>query len=235
MIKILGSIPKTVIVAVSGGADSMICLDFIRGAKLPLDIRESRGRRVLVLHFDHGTEHGAEARVFVEAFCKANNIPCVVGSLTRERERGESKEAFWREERYRFFDNWHKDGFGKVVVPFDKAQFIGRKIVTCHHLDDQVETWIFSSLHGNPKLIPHSRDNYIRPFILSSKKDLLTWRNHLCSPTDWVEDPSNSSTNYMRNFIRHELMKNALVVNPGLPKTIGKKIKAEYEAGLEVF
>ena len=237
MIKLLGKIPKNVVIAVSGGADSMICLDFIRGAGLPSHIRRSKGRNVLVLHFDHGTPHGSEARTFVETFCANNNIPCVVGSLTREIEKGESKEAFWREQRYSFFENWHRSDLGKIVVPFDKEDFLGRKIITCHHLDDQVESWIFSSLHGNPKLIPYKRGNYIRPFILSTKKDLLDFRNRLPTSVqpNWIQDPSNKDVSYMRNFIRHELMPKALSVNPGLNKVVKKKVIAEYEAGVDFF
>jgi len=237
MIKLLGKVPKNVIIAVSGGADSMICLDFIRGASLPDEVRASKGRNILVLHFDHGTEHGAEARRFVQDFCRLNEIPCVVGRLTREIEKGESKEAFWREQRYFFFENWHRPGVGMAVFPFDFSKFIGSKIVTCHHLDDQIETWIFSSLHGSPKLIPHKRDNYIRPFLLNTKKDLLSFRNRLPTSiqTSWVQDPSNEDICYMRNFIRHELVPKALVVNPGLSKVVKKKVLAEYEAGIDFF
>jgi len=39
----------------------------------------------------------------------------------------------------------------------------------------------------------------------------------------------------MRNFIRHELVPKALVVNPGLSKVVKKKVLAEYEAGIDFF
>lgn len=239
MIKLLGRIPKSVIMAVSGGADSMICLDFIRGANLPDEVRSEKGRKVLVLHFDHGTKHGAEARRFVEDFCIKRDIPCIVGGLTREIEKGESKEAFWREQRYSFFDSWYKESAfhngSEVIVPFNFNDFIGSKIITCHHLDDQVESWIFSSLHGNPKLIPYKRENYIRPFLLNTKKDLMRFRDHLPPgvQSSWIQDPSNKDVSYMRNFIRHELMPKALVVNPGLRKVVKRKVVEEYDAGLE--
>ena len=65
MIRILGSIPKTVIVAVSGGADSIV-VSILSEAKLPSDLRESKGRHVLVLHFDH--RHRAWCRL--KNFCE---------------------------------------------------------------------------------------------------------------------------------------------------------------------
>ena len=244
MIKLLGRIQKSVIIAVSGGADSMICLDFIRGASLPDEVRDKKGRRVLVLHFDHGTDHGAEARSFVESFCLRKGIPCLVGEVSREIEKGESKEAFWREQRYSFFDNWHNKAVWhahkvRVVVPFNFSDFIGKKIITCHHLDDQVENWIFSSLHGSPRRIPYKRGDYIRPFLLSTKSDLLNFRNRLPPSRrmdcNWIHAPSNKNVSYMRNFIRHELMPNALTVNPGLSKVVKKKIIAEYEESLDIL
>ena len=68
---------------------------------------------------------------------------------------GVSKEAWWRDQRYKFFN-----------------EATTRPIITAHHLDDVVENWIFTSMNGNPFLIPHQRDQFIRPFLTTEKNDL---------------------------------------------------------------
>ena len=201
MINVLGSVPNNICVAVSGGADSMAALHFLRnGGK----------RNVLALHFNHGTDHSSDAENLVVNYCNENNIPLVIGDLDKELPKGVSKENFWRENRYSFFNRESGD----------------RPVITCHHLDDVVETWVFTSLHGNPMLIPHKRDNYIRPFLTTGKQDLLNWCHRKHVP--YVTDPSNQDTSYIRNYIRHILLPNALYVNPGLSKVVKKKIEKEY-------
>ena len=44
---------------------------------------------------------------------------------------------------------------------------------------------------------------------------------------DFVEDDTNNDTCYTRNYIRHEMMPNVLRVNPGIHKTIAKKVKED--------
>jgi tRNA(Ile)-lysidine synthase len=201
MITLLEKIPENIAVAVSGGADSMAALDFLHnGGK----------RSVTILHFNHGSEHADEAESFVREYAEEKGLPLFAGKLTRELRPRESKECYWREQRYAFF-NLFSSTVGK-----------GIPIVTCHHLDDLVETWIFTSLHGTPRLIPRRRDNYVRPFLSTRKAELLSWCKRKGVP--YVEDPSNSNTSYMRNYIRHVLLPSALRVNPGIHKVLRKKI-----------
>jgi tRNA(Ile)-lysidine synthase len=100
-------------------------------------------------------------------------------------------------------------------------------------LDDVVETWIFTSLHGNPMLIPYKRDNFIRPFLTTRRGDFTNW----CHDKDvqFVTDPSNLDEAYMRNFIRHTLLPNALIVNPGLHKVVKKKVLEQYNKTVDII
>jgi tRNA(Ile)-lysidine synthase len=158
------------------------------------------------LHFDHGTQHGAEAKHFVVAYCEKNKIPVVVGTIDRERRSDESPEEYWRNARYDFF-----------------GKYTDKKIIISHNLDDQVENWIFTSLNGNPMLMPYSREpNIIRPFITTTKAELLAWCDKNKVP--YLTDPSNSNPKYMRSLIRKEIVPLALQVNPGIFKVIKKKI-----------
>ncbi|MAG26853.1 tRNA lysidine(34) synthetase TilS [Candidatus Pacearchaeota archaeon] len=230
MIKLLGNIPNRIAVAVSGGPDSMAALSFF----------QNNGRReVMALYFNHGTEHAAEAEAFVVEYCKTNSVPLVVGNLSREKRKEESREEFWRNERYSFFNDylWPKDREVKTYqVGYDfltNFYYSNTPIVTCHHLDDAVETWIFTSLHGNSMLIPYKRDNFIRPLLTTRKDDLIVWCHNKNIP--FVIDPSNLNTEYMRNFIRHTLLPNALRVNPGLHKVVKKKLEEAYRKTVDAI
>ena len=191
MIKRTVPLPKQITVACSGGVDSMAVVDFL-----------SRKHEVTIAHFNHRTQHGEKASEFVSRYCGDNNIPMLYGSPRSQKNSKESQEEYWRRERYDFLS-----GLGPVI--------------TCHHLDDCVETYIWSSLHGTPKVIPLTRNNVIRPFLTTRKQDFIYWcESHNIS---WIEDESNKDSKYMRNYVRNELMPHALRVNPGL-HTLVKKI-----------
>jgi len=191
MIKRTVPLPKSITIACSGGVDSMAVVDFL-----------SRKHDVTIAYFNHRTQHGEKASAFVSKYCSDNNIPMLYGSPRSQKNNKESQEEYWRRERYEFLD-----GLGPVI--------------TCHHLDDCVETYIWSSLHGTPKVIPLTRNNVIRPFLTTRKQDFIYWcESHNIS---WIEDESNKDSKYMRNYVRNELMPHALRVNPGL-HTLVKKI-----------
>lgn len=196
MLKIIGNIPKTCCVAVSGGLDSMAVLDFL-----------SNSRNVTAIHYNHGTPFADSAEALVREYCFDKGIPLIVDSLREKMPKGVSKEAWWREKRYLFFDSASRNKTLKVIM--------------AHHLDDAVENWIFTSLNGNPFLIPHSRENYMRPFISTRKTALKQWCVRKKVP--YIDDPSNKDIRFRRNYIRHKIMPLALDINPGLHKVIKKK------------
>lgn len=197
MITIQGKIPRQVVVATSGGVDSMAVVNFL-----------SRNHRVLMHFIDHGTETSKKALEFITDYAdKHRDLGFISSEITAKKPVGESWEEFWRNERYGHLLNWHYP------------------VITCHHLDDCIETWIWSSLNGEGKIIPYQRGNVIRPFRLTEKSTFVRWAEKNNVP--WVEDESNKDTSFTRNYIRHELMPHALMVNPGLAKTIRKKVKAD--------
>jgi len=191
-------LPLNITVACSGGVDSMAALDFLRNGR----------KNIRVAHFYHGTDHGKDAREIVTEYCDRYNIPIVHGEISRDRDREESPEEYWRNERMKFFRS------------------LEHPVVTCHHLDDAVEWWIFTSLHGQPRLIPTINDPVIRPFITTEKSSFLRWADK--RDVQHVDDPSNKNVRFARNRIRHNIVNEALEINPGLRKVIRKKIEKEY-------
>ena len=208
MIHLQGKLPRKVYVACSGGIDSMAVVDFL-----------NRKHDVFVLYFNHGTDHGHKAMRFVEKYCKENDIPWLTNIPLNNREKTpkESQEEYWRDIRYDWLERCTE-----------------RQVVTGHHLDDCVETWVMSSMHGTGKIIPHSRNNRIvRPFRLTRKRDLQLWAS--LNNVPHIEDDSNNNLCYTRNYVRHELMPRILKVNPGIHKVIAKKVREDEYPTLSTF
>lgn len=188
---IITPIPQNIYLACSGGIDSMFGYHFL-----------TQGRKnVKCLFFHHGTKTSDEAEIFL----KENIKNLEIGRLSREKEKGESPEKFFRDERYKFFGN-----------------FIDNPIITCHHLNDCVENWIATSLRGEPRLIPYKNGNIIRPFLMVSKKEIVNY----CSRKNvmWIEDKTNFDVTIPRNRIRHNVIKELVQVNPGFFRMVKEKI-----------
>lgn len=197
MIKLLKKLPKKLTVAVSGGVDSMALLSFLKNK-----------HDVTAAFFHHGTENSRKAWDFLYKYCEEHSIEFRLGLIsTANKPKELSLEEHWRNQRYTFLDTFET-------------------VVTAHNLDDCVETWIWSSLHGTPKLIPYSRGNVFRPILTTRKVELIDWCQRKNVP--WIEDMSNKDTKFTRNFIRHEMMDSVLRVNPGIFKMIEKKILKKY-------
>jgi tRNA(Ile)-lysidine synthase len=199
MIRILGKIPNTVTIACSGGIDSMAIANFLKEGK----------RKINLAFFNHDTIHSRDAQTFVEDYADVNNLNLHIGFIKGSKGK-RSMEEFWRDERYDFFNRI-------------KSEFL----ITCHHLDDVVETWVMSSMHGTSKLIPYQRSNNVfRPFLMTSKKTLLEYANK--RNLKWVEDPTNSGSKYTRNYVRNIMMPHILRINPGIKTMIRKKMVETY-------
>jgi tRNA(Ile)-lysidine synthase len=197
MLKLLFPLPKQITIAFSGGVDSCAVVDFLR-----------RKHEVACAFFHHGTENSNNAVDFVAEFCDKYDLPLIVGTLTKDKDERKSTEEFWRDERYDFLSQ-----LGPVI--------------TGHHLDDCVETYIWSSLHGTAKVIPSTRNNVLRPFLTTRKQDFVDWcENH---DVPYLNDKSNNDNKYTRNYIRNVMMPHALHVNPGLHKLVKKIVEKQQQ------
>lgn len=196
VIKIQGKIPRDIGVAVSGGIDSMSILHFLM-----------KNHNVTVYYFNHGTKNADVFERFLRAWCQKINVDIKVGDITRNKNKNESIEEFWRNERYSWLEKQNQT------------------IVLGHHLDDCVESYIFNMCNGKDYTIPYRHNNCIRPFRLTRKTQFHNYA--VSNQIVWIEDPSNTDINFKRNYIRYKLMPSVLKVNPGIHKVIFKRIKAE--------
>lgn len=156
------------------------------------------------IFFHHGSPACDEASRFV--LRTLDMVQPTPEPQDRSIPKGKSREEHWRDERYKFFKSLHSP------------------VIVAHHLDDAVETWIWGCLHGQPQLIPYRHANVIRPFLATPKAELLRWAETYRVP--WIDDHTNADTSYQRNYIRRIMMPHVLRINPGISKTIRKKLLA---------
>lgn len=168
------------------------------------------GRDVTCLYYHHGTPHADMALSFLEGSVGSS---LVVGHIDRAVPKGASKEAFWRQERYKFLD-----------------KFNDKRVITCHHLDDQIETFLQGITHGNcDRSIRPQIGNYIRPFIRVPKNSIINYANR--HDVRFVVDPSNMDNQHTRNRIRNIVIPELIKANPGLYKSMDNMFQAKYDQG----
>lgn len=193
MFRFLVKVPNKVGIAFSGGVDSLAIAHFLKKGK----------KDITLYHFNHGCEYSKDIETKCHYLAVKLKLPMIVGSFNGERLKGQSLEDAWRRARYRFLRSWNE------------------QIITCHHLDDAVETWVWSSLHGEGKLIPVESGNIIRPFLTTEKTHLENYCK--INELEVVEDEMNKDLHLMRNYMRANMMHHLYHINPGLRTVIRKK------------
>src|SRR6266700_2874758 len=200
-----------IIVAVSGGADSLCLLHALR--QLCGNAPQARypGVRLHVAHLNHRLrgEASYQDAAYIARLADAWGLPATIGevdvpALAREERR--SLEEAARTARYRFLR--------------EVAQ--GRPIAVAHHADDQVETLLLhwlrgSGLSGMSGMLPRHQD-IIRPLLAVTHAQTVAYcQQHDLTP---LEDASNSDPHFLRNRIRHELLPLLESMNPGIRSTL---------------
>jgi len=188
----------TVLVAVSGGADSVALL---RGQ---VELKEKSGEgRLVAAHFNHrlrGAESDADEE-FVRSLCNELQIGLETGSgAVAEAAMGDGLEAAARAARYAFLT--------------ETAQRVGaRHVVTAHTADDQVETILHRILRGTGISglagIPRARElspgiSLFRPLLAVTRAEVLAYLAE--RDQTYREDSSNALLQFTRNRLRHELL-----------------------------
>lgn len=199
MIHIIHKLPRQLTVACSGGVDSMAVLNFLM-----------RNHEVTAAFFHHGTRTSDQAESFVKSYCTQHQVQFISQHIDQATTpKDVSKEEHWRTERYKFLHS------------------IGGTVITAHHLDDCVETYLFNCMHGKSHTIPYANKNVIRPFLLTAKSEFTSWCVRHQVP--WQDDASNLDTHHMRNYIRHELMPHVKKINPGIATVVKNIVKTQLK------
>jgi tRNA(Ile)-lysidine synthase len=198
---------KKLLVAVSGGVDSMVLLDLLLKCKTLLE----------VAYVDHNTRAGQSTKDgnFVKDFCKKNNIPFHQKKFKHTDGNFQSEARIFRKN---FFNQLLEDQNLDLIV-------------TGHHMDDVIEGFLLASFRGthqNRIITPkHLEYNYFRPLYVFDKEEILQYAEQNSVP--FVQDASNYENNYTRNYYRNNILPQIYGLIPqgksGIKKTIQKLTK----------
>lgn len=207
---------QTIIVGLSGGADSVSLLRTLHALKTEYDIT------LVAAHINHGLR-GEEAKRdedFSKSLCEELGVPfhvlhADVPSLSKEN--GESFESCGRRVRYEFFQS--------LANEYGKDNTV---IATAHNANDNVETIIFNlsrgtglrGLCGIPPVRMENDIKVIRPIISCTREEIEVYLKELGQ--DFVTDSTNSDTDYSRNRIRHNIIPELLSLNASAVSNIGR-------------
>jgi tRNA(Ile)-lysidine synthase len=203
----------TIIVAVSGGADSVSLLCGLA----ELRDQQSPGKLVAA-HFNHRLREASDSDAqFVQHLAKKVDVECEVGTAPKplEQSGGDGVEAVARSARYDF-----------LLKTAEK--FGARYVATAHTADDQAETILHRVLRGTGLAglagIPRTRQlndavTLIRPLLEFSRNDVVEYL--AARHQSFCLDESNEDPSYTRNRIRHALLPQlAAQYNPQVRKAL---------------
>lgn len=185
----------TYLLAVSGGADSMVLASLFRDLALE---NQDPLFQFQVAHINYklrGNDSDLDQKT-VQDFCEKNHIKFHLYEVSEKDQKPDNSIQLWaRELRYRFFNEIRKK---------EKLEFL----VTAHHLNDQLETFIInlskaSGINGLSG-IPSNDNDILRPFLQFSKKDIYQFAEQ--HTIEFREDLSNKKNDYLRNKIRNEIV-----------------------------
>ena len=190
---------QRILIAVSGGVDSVVLLDRM--------VRTQN--EIGVAHVHHGLREASdEEYTFVQHLAADYGVP-FYGTRLSFPDGG--SQASYRQARYAFFhDVMEQEGYGELM--------------TAHHADDQVETVLLQlwrnviEVKGMLPRRPFGNGTLTRPLLDERKAELVAYaeRHGLV----WRNDSTNDTLAYTRNWIRHEIVPRLLQENPNLHRDV---------------
>lgn len=205
---------QTILLAVSGGVDSMVLVDLFRKNNYKFSIGH--------VNYNLRGEDSVADAAFVKRKAKEFGVPfhlLDIDLLSEAKSQGQSVQMAARDVRYKWLEDIRKEN--KYFA-----------FATAHHANDEAETFFLNltagcgirGLHG----IPVKRNHIIRPMLPLTKNEILQYS--IDHTIDYREDQSNSSNYYMRNFIRNRIVPLFQELNPQFIPVMQSNIRRIKEA-----
>ncbi len=200
---------KKVLIALSGGLDSVVMTHLFLRAELPFALAHCNFQL-------RGKESDADAE-FVKMLAKKHRIKFHYKKFNTEEYANEHKVSIQmaaRQLRYIWF---------RTLTDTGDYQ----SLATAHHLDDSIETFFINLLRGTGIQgltgIPEKRDQLIRPLSGFTRKEIQAYA--ISENLSWREDSSNASEDYLRNRIRQKMIPLLFELQPGFPEVMLKNFE----------
>ena len=183
-----------IVIAVSGGPDSMCLLDVLRKLKEKLKIE------IVVAHVNHSIREEADSEtLYIKEYCNKHDIEIYIKKenvieLAKKDKIGIEEEG--RKVRYKFFEE-----------VLEKAN--ANKIAIAHNMNDKAETVLMNIIRGSGSLglkgiEPKRDEKYIRPLIEIQRSEIEEYCR--INKLDPKHDKSNDDNTYTRNRVRNVLI-----------------------------
>ena len=178
------------VLAISGGVDSMVLANLFLINNLNFSIAHC--------NFQLRGKESDDDELFIKKWCSEKDIKLYNKKFSTEDYCKNNKLTIQmgaRELRYEWFSE---------LIDKEKYDFI----VTAHHIDDQLETFIINSIRGTGidglVGIPDKINKIIRPLLMTSKDQIIEYSK--VNRINYREDSSNDKEDYLRNKIRHSVI-----------------------------
>ena len=200
---------KRIFVAFSGGMDSTVLLHIFH----LLHKQGILSQPLIALHLNHRLQRDSdEWQTYCLNWCQTRNINCI----TSNADPGTMKsniEALARTARYAFFKQ-HLEA--------------GDYLCTAHHQDDQLETFLLRLIRGSgltgltamAKIMPFASGQLYRPLLNYNRNQIEQFARQ--EQLNWIEDPSNQSSDFDRNYLRHNVVPALKQRWPGITATTSR-------------
>ncbi len=203
---------QTILVAVSGGLDSMVLCHLLAHLEIPFGMAHMNYQL-------RGEESEGDAQ-FVKTWAKDHSIPYFEKRHDMAGEAGNSVQMEARTARYQWLESL------RLEHQYDW-------IATGHHADDSLETMLLQFTRGMGLAawsgIRPQAGRIIRPLLIFSREDLRAYVEE--KDISFREDSSNATDHYRRNKIRHHVVPVLKTMNPSLLKTFlsNADLVADYQ------
>ena len=207
---------ETCWIAYSGGLDSLVLLHVLASIQDKIKIK------LVAVHVNHGLSNDADLWVkHCQDKCANYGIEIQTFSIDMSHKNDKGTEAYAREKRY--------EVLGNLMRSHDL-------LLTAHHMNDQVETILLQLMRGSgpdglvgmPQAREFSKGILLRPLLDYSREEIHDYA--LSESLSWIEDESNKSNKYDRNFLRNKIIPGLLTRWPGALKTVQRAAKHQAEA-----
>ncbi len=197
-----------ILVAVSGGLDSMVLLHALKRLDIELAVAHC--------NFQLRGQDSDEDEEFVRNYCVQINVPFFCKRFETNNYATENKLSIQmaaRELRYAWFEGLIE---GKGFT----------KLATAHHFNDSIETMMLNWMRGagieGLRGIPAQRGKITRPLLFATRDEIIRYAADY--QIMWREDISNQTDDYQRNFIRHQVIPQLKRINIALENTIRESV-----------
>jgi tRNA(Ile)-lysidine synthase len=183
----------TLFLACSGGLDSVVLAHLLSEAKINFTI--------LHCNFQLRGDESNRDEQFVQELATQLNVPFQVKQFDTHKEMESRKKGVQETAR-----NLRYDWFNEMIK--SDTSNAEKWLLTAHHADDQVETMMMQLFRGTGiaglQGMKVKSGNIVRPLLFAQRKQLVDYATQY--QLSWVEDSSNASNHYTRNFIRNKVI-----------------------------